>query len=95
MVNLIRKLFGYWEVWHMVLATWLYIFLFNYVWNENKQLSLISVMGVAIIWEILEYFREQVKGFESYNGNRKAFFLNSIKDLLAALVSCLVCTGLL
>ena len=92
---MIKKVFGYWEVWHLVLATWLYIIVFMYVWDGHKQLSLLSVMGVAILWEIGEFFWEQSKGFESYSGNRKAFFINSFKDLLAALVSCLVCTGLL
>ena len=95
MTKLLKKLFGYWEVWHIVLATWLYLIFFLYVYNGHKQLTLLSVMGVAILWEVGEYFWEQNKGFESYNGDRKAFFINSFKDLLGALLSCLVCTGLL
>ena len=96
MTKILKKIFGYWEVWHIVLATWLYLFFFLYVYDGHKQLTLLTVMGIAIVWEyLIEFLWETYKKFESYNGNRKAFFLNSLKDLLAALVSCLVCTGLL
>jgi hypothetical protein len=95
MTEIIKKIFGYWEVWHMVLATWLYLIFFFHIWDGHKQLSFLCVLAVALLWEIVEFFWEQSKGFESYNGNRKAFFVNSFKDLLAALVSCVVCTGLL
>ena len=95
MIKILKKIFGYWEVWHMVLATWLYIIFFQFVFNGHKQLSFLAVLGVALLWEIVEYFYEHNKNFESYGGERKAFFVNSMKDMLAALVSCLVCTGLL
>lgn len=95
MTKILKNIFGYWEVWHIVLATWLYIIFFQFVYNGHKQLSFLSVIGVAIVWEVIEYFWEQHKNFESYNGDKKAFFVNSMKDMLAALVGSLVCIGLL
>lgn len=95
MTKLLKKIFGYWEVWHIVSATWLYIIFFQFVYDGHKQLSFLSVIGVAIIWEVIEYFWEQHKNFESYGGNKKVFFVNSMKDLLAALVGSLACVGLL
>ncbi len=95
MTSILTALFGYWEVWHIVLASWLFMavyfarFPFNYYWGlinrvPFKQLTLFTVMGIAIIWEVLEA-QWNVKSYP----NVKAFILNSYKDLLAALVGCL------
>ena len=95
MTKTLKSIFGYWEMWHMVLATWLYLIFFQFAYNGHKQLSFLTVMGIAVLWEVAEYLWESAKDFKSYKGDKKAFFVNSMKDLGAALVSCLVCTGLL
>ncbi len=95
MTEILRSLFGYWEVWHIVLATWLFMaiyfarFPFNYYWKlinrrPFKQLTFLTVLAIAVIWEVLE----SQWNTQSYP-NVKAFVLNSYKDLLAAVVGSL------
>ena len=82
------KFIGYWEVWHLVLAMILYMGLYRFI--EHKQLCMMVVMGVAILWEVLEYFWN-LKAYK----DKRHFLLNSYKDLGMALIGSLVCVGLL
>jgi hypothetical protein len=96
MTQILRSLFGYWEVWHVVLATWLFMWIYfarfpmNYLWKligriPFKQLTFLIVIAIAILWEILEA-QWNLKSYPNF----RAFLLNSYKDLLAALVGSVV-----
>jgi hypothetical protein len=68
---------------HLVLATWLFMLL-NRWWR--KQVVLLLVLGIALLWEIAEYFYN----LDSYSGF-KHYFMDTMFDMLAALIACLVC----
>jgi hypothetical protein len=82
------KYIGYWEVWHLVLAIILYMGLYKFI--EHKQLCFIIVMGIAVGYEVGEYFWN-LKAYK----DTKHFLLNSYKDLGMALIGSLVCVVLL
>ena len=83
-----KKIIGYWEVWHLVLAMVLYLGLYRFI--DHKQLCMIIVMGVAVLWEVSEYFWN-LKAYKDF----RHFLLNSYKDLLMALIGSIICVGLL
>ena len=72
---------------HLILATWL--FLIAYRWL-NKKYSLMVVMGIAVVYEFITYFFE----LDNYM-NIKHWKLDTLMDLGAALISCMVCILLL
>ena len=82
------KFIGYWEVWHLVLAMILYLGLYRFI--EHKQLCFLIVLGVALLWEIAEYFWN-LKAYK----DKRAFVVNSYKDMLMALAGSLICVILL
>ena len=83
-----QKIFGYWEVWHIVLAMILYMILYKFF--DSKQVVFLLVMSTALMWEVSELFWN----LKAYKDTR-AFILNSYKDMLAALSGSLVCVILL
>jgi hypothetical protein len=83
-----QKIIGYWEVWHLVLAMILYMALYRFI--DHKQLCTIIVMGVALLWEVAEYFWN-LKAYK----DKKHFILNSYKDMAMALIGSLACITLL
>lgn len=83
-----KKFIGYWEVWHLVLALILYMGLYRFI--DNKQLCMIIVMGIALVWEVAEFFWN-LAAYKSV----KHFLLNSYKDIGMALIGSLICIGLL
>jgi len=72
--------FGYWEVWHVVLAAWLTILVMRF-YPYEKQKVIYWVLGIAIAYEISEIFWNQ----GAYTGWRHQFG-NSMKDIVAAMV---------
>ncbi len=51
------------------------------------QLAFICVAVVAILWEIYEYFKDDVKRIY---GSKKRFYLDAIGDIVGALIMALV-----
>jgi len=90
---MIKKLFGYWEVWHIVLSMILYmiVYRFLYIQNiDNRQFSFIVVMVIALLYEGTEFIWNRT-GYK----NLRHQFLNSMKDMLAALLGSVLCVLLL
>jgi hypothetical protein len=88
-----KKLFGYWEVWHIVLAMMLYMIFYRYIDIESydvKHVCFLLVMGIALLWEIAEYFWN----LKAYTDSRH-YLINSFKDMLAALIGSTICVLLL
>ena len=92
--DILRNFFGYWEVWHIVLAIWLWLMIFfqrfpmNYLtgWAKpilSKHKTTLLVLLIAVIFECVQ----PLWGY----GYTKAHFANSFKDLLAALVGIVIC----
>jgi len=94
MTKFLKSLFGYWEVWHLALA--FPAFIIMYRWQDgNEQLALMLTLGLALIWELGEWAWQSHKNYEAYGGSGRNLFKNSLKDMLAALLSSLTCIGLL
>jgi len=72
---------------HLFLATWLYTILFRWF---DKQRVFLFTMGVAIVWEVTEYFYN----LDAY-ANIQHWKLDTLLDLGAALIACFVCTLIL
>ncbi len=72
---------GYWEVWHMVLATWLFFIVFRFM-PYNKHKVFLAVLAVALAWELSEIVWNQA-AYATW----RAQFINSGKDMLAALIA--------
>ena len=68
---------------HLVLATWLFVI--SYRWLRKKY-SVMVVMGVAVLWEVREYFYN----LDAY-ANLKHWKLDTLLDLGAALIACVFC----
>ena len=68
---------------HLFLATWL--FLIGWRWL-NKQLTTLSVLGIALLWEMAEYFYNL-----SEYANVKHFLMDSLFDILAAVLAIIFC----
>ena len=68
---------------HLVLATWAYLIAYRWL---NKKYSLMAVMGVAVLWEFSEYFYN----LDAYS-IIKHWKLDTLMDLGAAIISCMVC----
>ena len=83
----LSSIIRYWEVWHLVLSFPAFLIVYRFF---DKQRSFFAVMGLAMLWEIVEYFT----GLNAYS-NVKHFLLNSYKDLGMALIGCLICITLL
>jgi len=77
-----------WEVWHLALSIIFFMGLYRFI--DSKQVCFLLVVGVAVLWEIAEYFWN----LKSYK-NFKAFLLNSYKDIGMALIGALICAMLL
>lgn len=80
--------FGYWEVWHVVLATWLFLFIWRF-YPYNKQRVFLWVLAIAVGWELSEIVWNQ----GAYSGWRHQFG-NSMKDILGALLAIGVTTSI-
>jgi hypothetical protein len=94
MTKFLKKLFGYWEVWHLALAPYAYIIFYN--WQDgHKQKAFLLTMALALLWELGEWAWQSYKKYEAYGGSGRAFFVNSMKDMLAALLASLACTFLM
>jgi hypothetical protein len=72
--------FGYWEVWHVALASWLTLIGMR-IWPYYKQKVLLFVLVVAVGYELSEI----IWGQSAYATWRHQFG-NSMKDVLAALI---------
>ena len=72
---------------HLVLATWLFVILFRWF---NKQKAFLFTMTVALLWEFAEYFYN----LDAYK-NIKHWKLDTLYDLGAALIACVICIFLL
>ena len=82
-----KEIIDYWDMWHLLLATWLFIGLY-FIWPKlNLKYTFLIALGIAIGWEAIEYFYN-IESYSSYN----AFYKNSLKDLLMALVSITFCS---
>jgi hypothetical protein len=72
--------FGYWEVWHVVLAMILTLVLMRF-YPYSKQRVLLWVLAIALAYELSEVLWNA----DAYNGWRHQFG-NSMKDIIAALI---------
>ena len=68
---------------HLVLATWLFIVVHRWL---HKKYTMMVVMGVAIVWEVAEYFYN----LDAY-ANIHHWKLDTLLDLGAALLGCVFC----
>jgi len=48
------------------------------------QLALLCVLGVAIAWEVLEYYKDDV---EKVYGSKKRFYKDALQDIGGALIA--------
>ena len=82
MLGALSQLFGYWEMWHFLLATWLFFIFLRYIPNITIQKAFLLVLAVALAWELAEFIwnRDAYSTFQ-------AQFINSAKDMGAALIS--------
>jgi len=88
-----KKLIGYWEVWHLALSMPAFMIAMKFL--HTKQKAIIAVMTLALLWEIGEWIYEKSTGYKSYSGSVYNFKKNVLKDLLMALIGSLICIGLL
>ena len=95
-MEILKSLFGYWEVWHVVLAGWLWAILYfqrfpaNYYFKllgrrPTKQICSFTVLGVALLYELIE----PTWNLSAYPSAR-ALLLNSFKDMASAALSVVV-----
>ncbi len=54
---------------------------------HNGQLAVDVVLGLAIVWEIFEYFKDDV---EKIYGSKKRFFLDALGDIAGAVVMAII-----
>jgi hypothetical protein len=68
---------------HLLLATWLFAIVFRWL---NKRYTTIVVLGIAVLWEGAEYFYN----LDAYS-NIDHWMLDTLYDLIAATIGCIVC----
>jgi len=88
-----RKLIGYWEVWHLALSMPAFMIAFKLF--ETKQKAVIAVMVLALLWEVGEWMYEKSTRYKSYSGSVYNFKKNTLKDLGMALIGSMICISLL
>lgn len=54
---------------------------------HSGQLAVDIVLGLAVVWEILEYFKDDV---EKNYGNKKHFFLDALGDIAGAVAMAII-----
>jgi len=89
----LKKIFGYWEVWHLALSMPAFMVAIRLL--ETKQKAVMAVMALALLWEVGEWVYEKSTGYKSYSGSVYNFKKNALKDLLMALIGSIVCIALL
>ena len=78
---MIQKIFDYWSMWHLLLATYAYLIAhFKLGWSE--QISFLAVLALAILWEAGEWIWNQ----DAY-ATKKAMLKNNIIDIGMALLA--------
>jgi len=82
-MQFIINTFDYWTAWHMFLAVFAYLFFYRFTFN--KHLAFLLTIGLAVVWEVFEYFT----GIENYV-SVQAFFKNSMFDLGVALLAAFI-----
>jgi len=93
MIEKLKSVIGYWEVWHLALSMPAFMIAIRFFHTEQK--AFMAVMALALLWEIGEWIYEKSTGYKSYNGSVYNFKKNSLKDLLMALIGSLICISLL
>ena len=56
------------------------------IWLTNQQ-AFIAVAGIAVSWEIYEYFSSDI---EKIYGNKKRFYLDAFGDIAGAILIMLI-----
>ncbi len=54
----------------------------------DPQRAFISVLAIAVIWEIIEYFMSNI---EQIYGSKKAFAADALGDIIGACIMALIC----
>ena len=72
---------------HLILATWLFLIAYRWLY---KKYTVVVVMGVAILWEVAEYFYNM----DAYS-NIMHWKKDTLLDLGAALIACVLCVLIL
>ena len=81
---MIQKIFDYWSVWHLLLASYAYLIAhFKLGWTE--QVSFLAVLALAILWEAGEWLWNR-KAYAS----DKAMLKNNIIDIGMAVIAAFV-----
>jgi len=81
---MIQKIFDYWSVWHLLLASYAYLIThFKLGWSEH--VSFLSVIALAIVYEAVEWLWNR----NAYASD-KAMLLNCAKDVGMALLAAFV-----
>lgn len=78
---MIKQIFDYWSVWHLLLATYAYL-IAHFRFEFSKHESYIAVLALAIVWEALEWTWNR----DAY-ATKKAMLKNNIIDIGMALVA--------
>lgn len=62
---------------------------FGYLFNQffTAQISVSCVIGVAFLWEVFEYIKDDV---EKIYGSKKRFYLDAIQDIAGAVVMAII-----
>ena len=81
---MIQKLIDYWSVWHLLLATWLFLILHRFL--HDLQAAFACTMAIALAWEL----QELIWNRKAY-ANMKAQLKNSLIDIGMALIACVFC----
>ena len=56
------------------------------IWLQ-PQLAVITVLGIAILWEVFEYIKDDV---EKIYGSKKRFYKDALQDIFGALIMAIV-----
>jgi hypothetical protein len=80
-------LIDFYTAWHLLFASWIYIFIHNQL---GHGYAWVITMSIAIVYEISEVFWN----LNSYSTVNR-FLKNSFFDIVVALISCAVCTIIL
>ena len=72
---MIKKIFDYWSMWHLLLATYAFLIIhFQLGWD--KQTSFIAVLALAIVYEASEWIWNR----DAYEDN-KSMLKNNLIDI--------------
>ena len=80
MNEIIKKIFNYWGVWHMLLACYAFVIVYA-IWAD-LQIAFLAVLALAIVYEASEWLWNR----GAYSSN-KVMLLDNIKDVGYALLA--------